>query len=86
VLLDEVFLAGAFLAVDLRAVVFFAGVAFFAVEDVDFLAGADFFAGLAFLAAFPFLGATCPPCAPTRGFLVAFGFSVVAVSSIAAFM
>ena len=44
-----------------------------------------FFGGLAFLAAFPFLGATCAPCAPTRAFFVAFGFSAVAVSSVAVF-
>ncbi len=45
-----------------------------------------FFAGLAFLGDFPFLGAKCGPCAPTRAFFVAFGFSVVPVSSVAVLM
>src|SRR5712691_103554 len=37
-----------------------------------------FFCGVAFFPALPFLGATCARRAPTRAFLVPFGFAVVA--------
>ena len=42
-----------------------------------FAALGAFLAAAPFLAALAFLGATCAPCAPTRAFFVAFGFSVV---------
>src|ERR1019366_955715 len=39
-----------------------------------------FLVEVAFLAAFALAGATCARCAPTRGFFVALGFSIVAMA------